>query len=809
MKIAIISPFPETDDIHSEKMSGVASYTYDLIRSMREAHPNQELDITVLTHFTEAPNKKEWPVYAEDGSHALDITVNYCFPMGAKAYAPLLNTIKEGGFDTVHLQHETFLYGGPATLVMFPLLLWRMKKYTNPVVTLHHCVSKQQINKDFAKMHHSHIPPILIRCVFSAFFRAMGIICPSLIVHEMFFKQILPSEYGGKEEKVYVIYHGVEDPTISVQKSCSELKEQFKVPADAEQIFGFFGFLADYKGLDRLIAEFTEHAKTHPKSVLLIGGGPHPRHAENPVYQEFLKNLKHQAETATDGQIVWHGFVDGAEVGDYFKLINCLVLPYKMCFGASGPMSLAVGSETPFLVSEPLRGCVETTEVVFTHTPGELSTLLSAFTDEGESGSRHAHVHMLKAERLWKCTGDKTLKLYAKQEWRKKMKKPILFLGAYGQDNLGDEVLLQRCLDFFDRTECRVASAQPSLTREQHNVQTVDSQQGVWCRLKAFLKAKTVIIGGGDQFKVLKKSVGRHPLSLVGQYFIIAVLSKILFKKLYYIGIGIGTVNTSAARFFTNWTIRLSTLVTVRDPKSAAYCKEQVPNANVHAAVDLAFLDFDRYGETPRNAPEATKGRLGIAPVYNIDHVDAFDSITQALGTGMDTFLDTQTNGAAILLPFQTGFNEHHDIVTSNEILEHVHSHRDKCRVDTALTKDSIDDVYASLDYLWGMRLHSLIFACLHGLPFIGFIYDVKVENFLNYIDCAQWGIVMDENFSAQQLLEKQQALEEQYEEVSAHLKQAAADLARKGQINREVLEAIAHHKKPANGFMHSPALPT
>jgi polysaccharide pyruvyl transferase WcaK-like protein len=102
-----------------------------------------------------------------------------------------------------------------------------------------------------------------------------------------------------------------------------------------------------------------------------------------------------------------------------------------------------------------------------------------------------------------------------------------------------------------------------------------------------------------------------------------------------------------------------------------------------------------------------------------------------------------------------------------------------------------------SLDVLWGMRLHSLMLATLHAIPFIALIYDVKVWRFLEEIGCTEWGIPLDASFSAEKLITLEQRLEARLPEMRCHLLRQAERLSTRAKVNAELLREIAREAAP------------
>ncbi|OIO55557.1 hypothetical protein AUJ46_01145 [Candidatus Peregrinibacteria bacterium CG1_02_54_53] len=718
------------------------------------------------------------------------IRIERCFRKSSLGFVQLLLAIRRRRFDLVHFQHETHLYGGPLSMVLFPFFIGLVRRYTVPVVTLHHVVRPNQVDRTFAHMHHTHIPPIIIRWGYVIFYRLLGLFAPSIIVHDNLFKETLIQEYDIPSEHIVVIPHGAEDLTASVAtRDKHALFRQFNIPQDAGTIFGFFGYFTGYKGIEFLLDEFGKHARKFPKSVLLIGGMPNYVHDGKTSYSSYVHDLHQRAERTVPGRVIWYGAVQDTHVGPFFRLIDCLVLPYRLCFASSGPLSYAIGSSTPFLASEALRPLVPYDGLLFPLQSGALTEKLDAFSSLTplQREALTSPLRDLREGHRWNAVAGLTIRAYERSRERTTHQTDILLVGAYGQQNTGDELLLHQCLSLLPRERCTVASSQPSLTEDQHHVFSVHSHKRLFSLLRHFLRARIVVVGGGDQFKLLKRSMNRARYSLLLRCFLLTLFGRVLQKSVLFISVGIGNVSTFTARFLTIRTLQLATAVSFREQESYNFCRKFAPRAHAFLAADLAFLNT----ATHRHKTPSETHLLGIAPVFNIDHAEQYTRITQETGKAIDSFLGMNPKQSALFLPFQTGFNAHNDIIVSNEMLAHV-GQRHRCRIAEPFGMDRIDEIYSSIDVLWGMRLHSIILACLYAIPFVALIYDVKVKKFLEEIDCTSWGITLDDSFSSEKLFALHTELVNHFADVRHHLQKQAERLMARAQINEELLMDIA-----------------
>jgi len=142
----------------------------------------------------------------------------------------------------------------------------------------------------------------------------------------------------------------------------------------------------------------------------------------------------------------------------------------------------------------------------------------------------------------------------------------------------------------------------------------------------------------------------------------------------------------------------------------------------------------------------------------------------------------------------------------SKEILERVAT-KSQCSIDVHLNYANASHTYAKLDFVWCVRLHSLLLAVLHGVPFLALVYDDKVRNFLVDIGCEEWGIELDENFTAERVHAKQAELTNRKQEMTAKILQARARLQTKAWQNERLFSLFSGHSPQADLQNPSPIL--
>ena len=782
MHITSIFHCPKTADAR-ECGYNLAQYNLSLIEAMLKQDPS--LHIQIITSQAGRPLILRPSLASAVESGAL--TIRPLLKRNLLSLLSLAWRVRWSNCDVVHFQHETYHYGGPLSLYAFPFLLGWLRLWTHPVATLHHVVDPRRITTAFTAIFASRLPPVFIRWGFAVFYRLMGWMASSLIVHESCDRMILSQEYGLKDSTIVVIPHGADDHAGSPHFDRAAALAEFGAPHDAGIVYGFFSYFDLSKGIDTLIDEFLAYAKTHTRDVLIIAGTRNPYHLHHQAVTSALDALRARTEREGNGRIIWTGFLSPDRAMTFYHTVDCIIAPYRIFNGGSAAIAKSIGFRVPILLSEAFASCISNPAVIFSLQKHSLHSALTAFAESPERRAQIVEqIDTWRKERLWPSVGQRTLAQY--RTLQNIHTAQILMLGAYGQYNLGDELLLASCLERLPRSLCVVASAHPSATVQTHCIRSVPSHLS-FALLGAFFRAHTILVGGGDQFKLLKQTMGLSRHSLLLREAALVLAAKLLRKKVYLLGVGIGDLSTRRARFLTATILRLADQCTFRDRESARVATELAPHAHLSESADLAFLSQKTGSAVAMTAPDHPL--VGIAPVFQIDHADAYPAIICALGSAAESVLHQNTETKIVFLPFQKSGQAHHDIITSGEILDHIRE-RQRCSIEDHLDLATVEQTYRSLGSVWGMRLHSLILACLYHVPFIALIYDVKVRKFLEEIDCAEWGIPLDASFSAEKLLALHRHMESRLPELREHLRAQAEKLSARAAINAQLLRHIA-----------------
>jgi glycosyltransferase involved in cell wall biosynthesis len=323
--VALVSPYPSVTTSASMP-SGVAGYT----KRLAAALCSEGMRVHVL-----APTAEGEPALASlDG-----VTVQRCYRRGAAALPMAALAARRCDAPVVHVQFETFLYGGPTSIPgVAPALAGLRRRRSRPVVTLHQVVDPSMVDRAFTDMHRVRVPPSVARIGLAAVQRSVPALAAATVVHEQPFARVVPG--------AVVVPHGVDQVATPSPEEARQAKEKLGLAADRLSVL-CFGFLAPYKGLEAAL----QAAALAPEVELVVAGGSHPRLAQTDGYAEDLRRRY--------GAVArFSGYVPDAQVPTLFEAADLLLLPYPTAFATSGPLALALGFGTPVLCSDALGDCV-------------------------------------------------------------------------------------------------------------------------------------------------------------------------------------------------------------------------------------------------------------------------------------------------------------------------------------------------------------------------------------------------------------------------------------------------------------------
>ena len=364
----------------------------------------------------------------------------------------------------------------------------------------------------------------------------------------------------------------------------------------------------------------------------------------------------------------------------------------------------------------------------------------------------------------------------------------ILISGYYGFDNIGDESILRTLVsslrEHIPGCSLTVLSHNPAATREKYGVEAVDRMSPA-AILRAVKRCDMLISGGGSLLQDVTSSKSLH------YYLAIIRCAEFFRKKVFIYSQGIGPIDRPGSRRAAARALRRADGIVVRDERSAALLEEiGIPHDRVVITADPVIRmkkpDKAVGAEILRRAGVTLDGRLTVG--WAIREKDR-DSRFVAEILKSIRWLKEKYNAQSVLIPF------HYE--EDGEVCRHIAAQLPDdtavCLNEKYLSEDMLS-IIGSMDVLVGVRLHSLIYAAIMGVPLIGISYDPKCTAFLHSVGLDK--LSTRDAFTAETFAPAfAQTLEtgtQQVECVEKHMD----ELSRKLDTNEEMICAIMENEK-------------
>ncbi|HKC14387.1 MAG TPA: glycosyltransferase [Patescibacteria group bacterium] len=345
--LLVISSYPPFGETHNKKVVGIASFTKNTLSSLSRLNEGK-FKARVLAEVLD--NEKN---YKENNVEVLRV-----WKRGSIfAFPSLLKKIYKSPEPVILFEFEHAMFGNIISLIPLPLfLLITEKMLGKKIIFVFH-----QVIGDLKNLHgHINIPKSsfkieLLNILIFFFYKAILLSVTKAVVFEDELKERLARL--GDKKKIVVIPHGVEKFRSNLTYQSARTKLEI---GKNDFLLLSFGFLAWYKGTDILVKQFSSLSKDARKNVkLIIAGGPNPNHIGKKFYDDYVAKI--QKESDKNGISVT-GFLPEDKIPVYFEASDLIVFPYRTFMSSSGPLSIALSYNKPFIVSENLQGLAKSSD---------------------------------------------------------------------------------------------------------------------------------------------------------------------------------------------------------------------------------------------------------------------------------------------------------------------------------------------------------------------------------------------------------------------------------------------------------------
>ena len=363
----------------------------------------------------------------------------------------------------------------------------------------------------------------------------------------------------------------------------------------------------------------------------------------------------------------------------------------------------------------------------------------------------------------------------------------ILISGYYGFDNIGDESILRTLITSLREKipDCSltVLSHNPASTREKYGVEAVE-RMSPGAILRAVRRCDMLISGGGSLLQDVTSSKSIH------YYLFIIRLAKLLGKKVFIYSQGIGPIDHAFNRRATARALKKADGIVVRDERSAKLLEQiGLPQERIVITADpvIRMKRPDRTvgREILARAGIKKDGRLTVGWAIREKNRDSafVREITECI-----RWLRENYDAESVLIPFH--YEEDREVCS---VIAERTNGAAKCLSEKYLSEDMLS-IIGNMDVLVGVRLHSMIYAAIMGVPIIGVSYDPKCTAFLNSVGLDS--LSTRETFSAEAFKAEFARVLETGKEQTAAVAENMRRLQKELDTNEEMIRDIMEGQK-------------
>ena len=363
----------------------------------------------------------------------------------------------------------------------------------------------------------------------------------------------------------------------------------------------------------------------------------------------------------------------------------------------------------------------------------------------------------------------------------------ILISGYYGFDNIGDESILRTLITSLREKipDCSltVLSHNPASTREKYGVEAVE-RMSPGAILRAVRRCDMLISGGGSLLQDVTSSKSIH------YYLFIIRLAKLLGKKVFIYSQGIGPIDHAFNRRATARALKKADGIVVRDERSAKLLEQiGLPQERIVITADpvIRMKRPDRTvgREILARAGIKKDGRLTVGWAIREKNRDStfVREITECI-----RWLRENYDAESVLIPFH--YEEDREVCS---VIAERTNGAAKCLSEKYLSEDMLS-IIGNMDVLVGVRLHSMIYAAIMGVPIIGVSYDPKCTAFLNSVGLDS--LSTRETFSAEAFKAEFARVLETGKEQTATVAENMRRLQKELDTNEEMIRDIMEGQK-------------
>lgn len=324
-------------------------------------------------------------------------------------------------------------------------------------------------------------------------------------------------------------------------------------------------------------------------------------------------------------------------------------------------------------------------------------------------------------------------------EESKYKRKNVLMSGYYGFNNAGDDAILlsihSNIRKMNRNINVSVLANNPEQTKIKYGVKVVNRYNMISV-LNSIRKCDMLISGGGSLLQ------DRTSTRSIIYYLSIIRCAKLFGKKVMLYANGIGPVTKQQNRNLVKNVVNKADIITLREDNSLEELRNMgVTNKNTFVTADPVFtldgisrekavkmisaqsipLDKPIVGVSVRNWKDSDK--------FLDDFAGLCDRVAEELGRTV-VFVSMQVPNDAVVSRLVQSRMKNKSYILKEDA-----------------TPFETMGMIGVMDFVMSMRLHTLIFAARQRVPLVGFVYDPKIESYLQKFDMPSGGSVNKYDF--------------------------------------------------------------
>lgn len=337
------------------------------------------------------------------------------------------------------------------------------------------------------------------------------------------------------------------------------------------------------------------------------------------------------------------------------------------------------------------------------------------------------------------------------------MKRKILFIGAYGIENAGDDLPMLVMIDNLKENAKDIGFEFHALTRhinlwekekygviyhknlEYENRQEAkdkwfqglnfnDDRNKFYNFLNLIKEMDILVIGAGNFIIDISIDIFKGPIPLIWWYI---HLAKLYDKKVFLYGISTAELTNEYAKLLTKEIILKSDIITVRDKNSKEYLKKLGVGKKIKVLPDPTLgIQFNRENLISDDIYDFLSNDNQIKIAFGLRKLDFLKEKKSEVFQIIIEFINSNPNYKYIFIPQSTYF-EDDDRVLAKEISKSINKNIEYYIIEERYTPFELIKIYSLCNVTIAIRLHSAVFSQIAEVPAIAISYLPKVKSFM------------------------------------------------------------------------------